>query len=201
MSQSNSRQMTHIRDFRWSVSEIAKAQFALQRHFGSDDPTIEMFDPSMQGKIRNFLSLATQDRIRRSFFEIKASDPAQNKEVDRQNLLQEAQILSQYGQQLVQMVGQYQMSSQKNPLLGSILRSLIGVQRDMAVSLARAFDQLHIEGKLPDFERLLNEEQQRAAGQQGLLATGANGGGLRGVAPGGLQQTMADLQEMALGVQ
>jgi len=204
MGQANSRQMTHIRDFRWSVSQIVCAQFTLQRHFGAADPTIGMFDDGVQQKIRKFMELAKPDRLRRSFFEVKASDPSANKEVDKANLLQQASILSQYGQQLMQMVGQYQMSKDKNPLMANILRSIMRAQHDMAVSLARAMDQLHLEGKLPDFERELQQEQQReqqAAHQQGIPAPGANGPGLGGGGGGGLRQIMAQLQQAGPQVQ
>jgi hypothetical protein len=163
-----------------------------------------MFDEGVQQKIRKFMELATPDRLRRSFFEVKASDPSANKEVDKANLLQQASILSQYGQQLMQMVGQYQMSKDKNPLMANILRSIMRAQHDMAVSLARAMDQLHLEGKLPDFERELQQEQQReqqAAHQQGIPAPGANGPGLGGGGGGGLRQIMAQLQQAGPQVQ
>lgn len=204
MGQANSRQATQIRDFRWSISQIARAQFTLQRTFGAEDPTIGMFDAPVQEQIRQFMEIATPDRLRRSFFEVKSSDPTSNREVDKANLLQEANILSQYGQQLIQLVGQYQMAEGKNPIMTGMLRSIMRVQHDMAVSLARAFDQLHLEGKLPDFERefeQLQQQQQQSAGQQRLPAPATNGRGVGGDGIGGLQRTMAQLQEMGTGLQ
>lgn len=196
MAQSNSRQMTHIRDFRWSVSEIAKSCFILQRRFGAEDPTIQMFEAPMVEKIGKFMEAATPDRLQRSFFEVKASDPSQNKEVDRQNLLQMAGTVSGYAQQTLQLAQQYQMAQGKNPLMEQILRKTLQMQYNTMVSLTRSFDQLQLEGELPNVARLIEEQQQQMASQQGVRAPASNGGGLRGPGGGGLGQIMAELQEM-----
>jgi len=184
MSEQNTRQNTNIRDVRQVAGRIAKSCFGMQRVWGPDDPTIAMFDDGIAEKIRAFFASATPDRMARSAFEIKASDPGANKEVSRANLLQMASILSQYSQQTMALAQQVQ--TMKNPLMQKLIPAILKMQREMAVSLAKEFDQLHLEGKLPDVERLLRESQQPAP-------PAPNGGGMGPIGGPGFMQGMAGL--------
>lgn len=195
MSERNTRQNTNIRDFRETASSVAKANFILQKTFNPSDPTIEMFDPDKQQKIRQFFAAATRDRLNRSFFEVRASDPGSNREVDRQNHLQMSQILSQYGTQVLGMAQQLQ--TVKNPLMQKVIMASAAMLHEMGLALASDFEMLHLEGKLPDLAKYYEEQQQQQQREQ--QQQGANGGGMGIPGTPAFQQGMAQLGQVSQG--
>ncbi len=168
LSESNQRQDTNIRDARQVLGSIARSALALQAAYDPDDPTIEMFTPEAQAQIRAAMQRATPSTLSRTFFKVEASNAGANKEVERQNHLQMAQILAQYGN-AVQQFGLQLANPQLNPAIRAIISETVKMQRWMATRLLRVFDEYDAEGVLPDVFRAL--------GQPGTPPTGMEGGG------------------------
>jgi hypothetical protein len=168
LSEGNQRQHTNIRDFRDSLSRVASSAMAFQRanDLKAEDPTIGFFNEEMQGKIRAALAAATPAQLMHSRFEVKTSDSGANQEVERSNLMQMAALLSQYGQQTLGMAAQLAKPN-LNPVIKETMLRTVAMQREMARQLLRAFDQLDMEEKVVDLERIFSEEQRRQQQQQG----------------------------------
>lgn len=184
LSESNQRQDTSIKDVRLALGRIAKMQLWMQRTFGHDDPTISTFPEEMQVQIRAALKLADPARLRAASLEVKISTAAANKDVQRANLMQLAQILSQYGG-FVQQSSVQLANPQLNPSLRLIMNDLIKMQRWMATRLLRAYDEHDAEGVLPDVTAAIERSipgggsgtkgPEPGVDQGGMEPRGANG--------------------------
>lgn len=182
LSESNQRQDTNIRDAREALSRIIKCAFGMQREYGgSDDPTIDMFPPDLAAKIRRGMELVSGEILKRSFFEVKASSAGSNKEVERANLLQMAQVLAQYGQAATQMATEL-ASPTLNAGIKQTMISVITMQRWMAARLLKAWDEADAEGELPDVIKALGFD---GGGGQGPTGQPVPGGPQRSVDLGG----------------
>lgn len=149
LQESNQRQDTNIRDVREVLSVIGRDCFYLQGRFGVDDPYLSVLDGKTAEQVRRALQFATTPGFDLTRFEVKASSAAGNKEVERQNLLQIASVLAQYGQSAQGMVVQL-VNPQLNPGLRQIMLDTLKMQKWMAARLLRAFDEYDAEGVLPN---------------------------------------------------
>ncbi len=166
LGESNERQGTNIRDFRESLSCIAKTCFLLQKTFQPDDPAIAFFAPKDQEKIRAALEYASPARTHLCPFEVRASSSQANKEVDRQNLMQMVGVLSTYYQQVTGM-SQQLLNPGINPGLRMILEDTVTSMATMAKRVLRAFDEIDPEKLIPDVQAAV---QSQIPGQWGSTA-------------------------------
>lgn len=191
LQESNQRQDTNIRDARVVLSEVSRTALILQRAYGGDDPSIQLFPDEMQKQIMAALQAATPDTLARCRFEVSASSAGVNKEIERMGLMQMATVLQQYGQ-VVHQLGQMLLDPKLNPSLRSMITQIIDMHRWMAGRLLRAFDEYDLEGILPDVAVALaagQQQQQQQPGQPGGPAqaapSGIPGPGGAGMEPGG----------------
>ena len=169
LTESNTRGMTNVRDFRQVLSGIGKTCTILERRYGrgAKDPALEQFSPQKQELILAALEGLTVDRTRRMNLETQASEAAMNRETRRLNLLQAANVVSQYGQQTLGLVKQ--LAVVKNPLMKVVIERILAMQHEMAQSVVAAFELDNLEEKVPDVRRLQEQlpAQPRRAGQAG----------------------------------
>jgi len=170
LSESNQRQDTNIRDARQVLGLIARTALAMQAAYQPDDPTIQLFTPEAQAQITAALQRATPEALSKTFFRVEASHAGANKEVERQNLLQMANILAQYGN-AVQQFGLQLANPQLNPAIRSLMSATVKMQRWMATRLLRAFDEYDAEGVLPNVFQALGQPEP------GTPPAGMEGGG------------------------
>lgn len=187
MQESNQRQDTNIRDVREVLSAIAKGSYSLQAHFGEDDPMIEFFPPVMQEQIRQAMQMARSGRLEQSHFEVKASSAGANAEVEKANLMTMAQLLERYGGQVQQLVTQL-ANPKLNPAIRMVINDTLTMQRWMAARVMRAYNELDVEGVLPDaraaIERIIPGGGRGT--QDNAEPVGQSGAG--GMEPGGAGQ-------------
>lgn len=177
LQESNQRQDTNIRDAREVLSAVAKASYMLQARFGrKDDPTIGYFPDKIQEQIRQALIMSTPQRVSQSQFEVKASTAGANKEVERQNLMALATVLAQYGQQAQQLV-QLLANPKVNQSIRLVANDVLSMHRWMAQRLLRAYDELDVEGVLPDVRTAIETTVPGGGRTTADLATGASAGG------------------------
>jgi hypothetical protein len=185
MSESNQRQDTNIRDARNVLTRVAKNHLMMQAAFGSDDPLITTFPEPLQSQVHEALKLATPQTMRYSAMCVKASDAGQNKEIARQNLMQLAGVVSNYGGAVQQMVMQL-VNPGLNPGIRSIMEQSLEMMKWMAARLLRAFDEYDAEGVLPDARAAIQAALQPNGAQPGA-AGGAQAPGAEGGVPGMVQ--------------
>lgn len=149
MQESNQRQDTNIRDARHVIGQVIDTCFRLQRAFQPQDPVIETFPQEVQDRIKRAMDMLMSGPAPRSLFVVKASNAAANSEMRRQSHIQMAQVLSQYGQSALQMATQL-ANPQLNPILRLVMNDILRMQKWMAGSLLRSFDELDAEGILPN---------------------------------------------------
>lgn len=190
MQEGNERQNTNIRDYREALAAVGKSCFILQRHFDPDDPAIAFFPKPEQDSIRAALQYATPDRVMLSPFEIRTSTSAMNKDVERQNLMQMAQVMNNYYGQINQMAQQL-LNPQLNAGLRMLMNDIVAGQKAIASRLLRAFDEMDPEGVLPDVSAAI--EKTIPGGSQGSGVIQPNS-----IQPGGSASTPAPLSRAGL---
>jgi hypothetical protein len=149
MQESNQRQDTNIRDVREVLSAIASLSSTQQAWFGANDPLIATFTEEDQVNIAKCLELFKQPEARYFRHEVKASDAGVNKEVERMNLMQSAQVINQYGQAVVQMVTQL-ANPTLNPAIKAITLSTASMMKFMAQRMLEQFDEFDAKEMVPD---------------------------------------------------
>lgn len=154
MAESNQRQDTNIRDVRMVLASIGRSSWILQRTFGSDDPVLETLSPETQAAVEAAFQDTSPGRDAIANFEVQASDAGANKEIARQNLMQMAQVMGQYGQSVVQMAAQL-ANPGLNPVIRNTMMATIGMMRGIAKELLVAFDEGELEELLPDVEKTI----------------------------------------------
>ncbi len=200
LSEGTQRQDTNIRDVRGVLSAVAKCCYIQQRAFGSDDPLIGTLPDKLKEQVQAALAAATPDRMRLAFFDAKVSDAGANKEVKKANLMNIAQVLGQYGQSVTQMSMQL-ANPGLNPIIRSVMMQTIEMQRAMAVTLLRAFDEMEMEDVLPDVENAITAAQ--SGGGQAAPGGGPGGnqggpqqGGSPSPGPGGVQSLLSNIASL-----
>lgn len=174
LSESNQRQDTNIRDVREVLSSVGKTSLLLQSLFGTDDETIDAFPAAMQEQIREALKV-TPSRIKTTKFTVKASEAGSNKEVEKQNLMQIAQVLSQYGQTTFQLAQQL-ANPQLNPSLRLLMGDIVAMHSWMAKRLLRGFGEFDGEEVLPDVAAAINATVPGGGnGTKGAVSEPGNG--------------------------
>ncbi len=160
LSESNTRQNTNIRLFRMALSGVGRTAAILDSEFGpANDPALKRYPPEMQERIMAAREILKKDgSLRRAAFEIRASDAAENREIERANLLQIVGVLTQYAQTAVGMAKEY--VSNKNPLMREIMMESIKMQRKLAAEAARKFGLLDMEDQIPDVGEAIEKQQQ-----------------------------------------
>lgn len=197
MQESNQRQDTNIRDVREVLSAIAKGSYSLQAHFGSDDPMIEFFPPAMQTQIHQAMVMARSGRLEQSHFEVKASSAGANAEIEKANLMTMAQVLERYGGQVQQLTAQL-ANPKLNPAIRLVINDTLAMQRWMAARVMRAYNELDVEGILPDakaaIERIMPGGGQGTQGNAESAVQSGEGGMDPGTAgPAGFSLTRENL--------
>jgi hypothetical protein len=187
LAEGNQRQHTNIRDFRYSFSRVARSTLLLQAMFGPDDPAIALMPPDDRQKVAEAIGALISygpQKLAISRFEVKASDPAHNKEVHKAALIELAQLVSQYGQATAQMAATLVENANLNPILRDVYSGLVSAQRDLMSQLVREFDMEELAQRFPDVVGLIKQQQQqqqqlqaRQASQQRLQGNGQAGAG------------------------
>lgn len=185
LQESNQRQDTNIRDVREVLSLVGRDCFYLQGLYGQDDKTLDSIDPKVAQKIKTALKFATSSGYNLAKFSIKSSSAGMNKEVERQNLLQIASVLAQYGQSAQSMVAQL-INPQLNPGLRQVMLETLQMQKWMAARLLRAFDEFDAEGVLPN---ALSAIEKALPGGTGGIQEEGDIEGLPGMDTGGSADT------------
>jgi hypothetical protein len=160
LSESNQRQDTNIRDIRQVLGAIGKLSFLLQREYGSNDPIIDMFPPSVASKIREGIGLATPTVLAHNYFKIEASNAGANAEAEKASLMQMAQVVGQYGQSVPQMA--QMLMTMENPIMRGLLLQTARMHKWMAAKLIRSMGEMDSDGLLPD---IVGAFSQGAQGQ------------------------------------
>lgn len=149
IQEGNERQHTNIRDFRQTLSAVIKTCFLLQKAFDPNDPVLEFYPADVRKGIEAALEYADETRTHLCRFEVRTSNAAMNKEVERQSLMQVSGTLNTlYGQTM--QAAQQLMNPQLNQGLRLVMNDIVQAQRQMAKRLISAFDELDPEGLLPD---------------------------------------------------
>lgn len=200
MQESNQRQDTNIKDVREVLSSVARSSFRLQAIYGQQDPLIECFTDEQKTQVVAALKFMASPKYRYVKFECKASNAGVNKEVERMNLNQTAQIINQYAQEVIQLSTQL-MNPQLNQSLRMIMNDIVKMQRWMAQRLLREFDEWDGAELLPNVAAAIEstvpggskgtEGAQEASGGPGPN-NGTNGGALPPVS----KQQLAQLSQM-----
>lgn len=185
MQESNTRQDTNIRDVRTVLSRIVQTASKLQATYGADDPFIDALPQAYQENVREVLQLFKGNTWRYINHSVKASDAGVNKEVRRNNLVQMAQVLGQYGQTIIQMSTQL-ANPGLNPVIKQTMIQVVEMSRWMAERLSREFEEPDVTDLLPDLAATLG-----AGG-----AANANPGGPAGTLPAVPPQLLAQLSQM-----
>lgn len=188
MQEGNQRQDTNIRDVRESLSRIAATHSKLEAELGSDsDPMISLMPSKMQPLIKEAFAFLRGPGGHLVRHEIKASDAGVNKEVERANLMQMANVLGQYGQTTIQMAAQLS-NPQLNPSLRLIMNDVVHMQKWLATRMAREFDEFDLEEVMPDVDAAI--EASIPGGGRGTTQTaqssdqpGMDGGSASGALP------------------
>lgn len=161
MQESNQRQDTNIRDVRDSLALIASCSSMQQAEFGRDDPFIDTFSDEDKEAIQAAMVYMRKPTARYIRHEVKASDAGVNKEIERQNLMQCAQLIGQYGQSATQL-----LTAIINPTLNPALRAMAmytaQAQEWMMKRLLQQFDEAEAKEILPDVQRALAAGQQQS---------------------------------------
>lgn len=205
ISESNQRQDTNIKDVREVMGEIAKKCFTLQSMYNPNDPMIDAYPPEQAEQIKRGLRLIGPDLLRSRYFEIKPSDAGANSEVAKANTLQLAQVLNQYGSQVLQMAPTL-INMPPSPVQ-QIFMDTVRMQRWMAIRLMRVMGEYDAESIIPDIERTLTGGSP--AGMEGLppeatgggpqgIQSGASGGPSAGTVGAPNQQMLAQLANLSL---
>lgn len=185
LTESNTRGMTNVRDFRQVISGIGKTCMILERQYGrkAKDPVLEQFSPEKRELILAAIEGHTVERVRRKItlnLATQASEAAMNRETRRLNLLQAANVVQQYGQQTLGLTKQ--LATMENPLMKTLIERLLAMQHEMAQSVVSAFELDNLEEKIPDVGKIkqqLSAQSRRAgppggaAGQPGLAPAAA----------------------------
>lgn len=184
MQEGNQRSDTNLRDLREAVSSVGRISTYLQAFLGSDDPFIDSLSKETSAQVRQALELINSSQGRFIRLEVKTSSAGANKEVERQNLLQIAQILGQYGAQVQQMATQL-ANPQINPSLRLIMNDVAEMQKWMATRLLRQFDEFDAAEVLPDVSSAIEatvpggsrgtRKALPGSGQEGMEPRGPNG--------------------------
>lgn len=184
MQEGNQRQDTNLKDVRETLSCIGSTACQLQATLGTDDPFIATLPLETQQQIKQVFDIIKSDAGRFMRLEIKTSSAGSNKEVERQNLLQIAGLLAQYGGQVTQMAAQL-ANPGLNPTLRFVMNDVVKMQKWMAQRLLRQFDEFDAAEVLPDVAAAIeasipggargSKEATLPAGQGGMV-NGATGG-------------------------
>lgn len=134
------------------------------------------FEPSYFNKIGETHARAIQDASRGGlYYDLSASDASSNREIDRQSLLQMANVMASYYQRIVEAS---QLVSQVGPdtPMGKTLVMVLDGARDLAGRLLFAFDIGDRDRLLPDLRQALGQgaggetaEPVRESELEGLL--------------------------------
>jgi|HubBroStandDraft_1064217.scaffolds.fasta_scaffold00148_9 hypothetical protein len=202
MQEGNQRQDTNIRDLRAVMSCIAQGSTFLQAHYGADDPLIDTLPDGAPDAVRQALKFFTSDKARYMYFECKPSDAGVNKEVEKANLMQMAQVLGQYGTTVQQMMPEL-LNPQISPGIRLVMNDIIKMHSWMAKRILKQFDEWDAVEVLPDvaaaIERVIpggsqgTEEISKQTGTGGLGQQGGPSGGLPPVS----RQQLANLASLS----
>lgn len=197
VQEGNQRQDTNMRDVRMVLAAIGKQAMRLQASFGQDDPFIQTFDQDVQQQIRAALQYFNSDAARYANFQVKASDAGVNKEIDRMNLMQTAQVLSNYGGTVQQLAVQL-LNPQLNPGLRMIINDLVKMQRWMAERLLKTFDEWDAVEELPDVAAAIEQIIPGGSRSTQDLRAAAQSDGMDLAPPSGAASALSGQQLQAL---
>jgi hypothetical protein len=175
LAEGNQRQDTNMRDVREALGGIALCSSRLQAAFDPNDPLIDTLPESAQDGARAALQWIASDKAKYLRLEVKASNAGANREVERQNLMSIAGVLSQYGAQ-VQQMSQQLLNPQLNPGLRLIMNQIVRMQSGMARRLLKAFDQWDAIDEIPDVQQAIERFMPNVPGATDGLRAGAGGG-------------------------
>ncbi len=164
LSEGNQRLDIFIRRLRYPFHRVANTTMACYQNFNP-----EYFDQFGEkgGQIRQALSAGS--RGGKLLYDISASEASSNREIDRQNLLQMANVIGPYYQQIIQLTQLLSQTPPESPIYQTGVMVLDGA-RDLANRLLFAFNVGDRARIVPDIGKLL-------AGGAGANA-GADAGGL-----------------------
>lgn len=156
LSESNTRQQTNIRDVREVIGATTASALNLQVDLLPDDPILQTFpDEQADGVRAAFEWIKKLPPGHLNYIGLEASNSGVNKEWERQNLLQIAAILSQYGSVVQQYAGTLQ-DPDLNPIVRSVMTKVIEMHKWMSERLMKAFDEYDTKDVLPDLVAILN---------------------------------------------
>lgn len=215
MAEGNQRQDTNIRDVRSVAGAIICKNSILQATYGGlEDPVIETLPDKYQDDVRQAIRYFQTDKGRFVRHEVKASDAGVNKEVERMNLVQTAQIVGQYTQ-VVQQMAQQMLDPGLNAGMRTLMTDIVEMHRWMATRLMREFDEADAAELLPDMQAALSAggiqpnagpnasaiqpgQPGQQPGQPGQLGGPAQPGG-PGAGPGAAPQPVPGIGGPGLG--
>lgn len=186
LAESNQRQDTNMRDVREALGGIALVSARLQASIQPNDPLIDTLPKSSQDGARAALRYIASDKARYLRLEVKASNAGANKDIERQNLMNIAGVINQYGAS-VQQMGTQLLNPGLNPGLRLLMNGVIRMQRGMAIRLLKAFDQWDAVDDLPDLTEALRRTLPNVPGATEGLEAGGAAQPPQPVQPGGAQ--------------
>lgn len=173
LQEGNQRQDTNIRDVRNALSRIGCLSSMLQATYGQDDPYIRTLAPDDQTAVRQVFSMLRSDTGNYVRLQVKTSDAGVNKQVERANLMQIAQLLGTYGQTVIAMAQQLARKD-LNPSIRMIMNEVVVMQKWLATRLLREFDEHDAESIVPDLGAAI--EASIPGGSSGAPRPGASAG-------------------------
>lgn len=190
MQEGNQRQDTNIRDARLVIGGVLDTAYRLQLAFNPSDSVLDSFPLETKNLVIKAMGRSSQNQRgpQRNLFLVQASSAAQNQEVKRQNLIQMANVLGQYGQSTIQLSMQLANPS-LNPALRMIMNDIVRMQKWLAGETLKAFDELDVEGVLPDVAAALNQTSPGSGGGTKETIQAASGQGMDLGAGGGAEET------------
>lgn len=163
MSESNQRQNTNIRDFRLFLGEVAKDCFILQKNLNPMDPTLEQLPQGLRQQAQQALSLP-DDQWARVIFDVRMSDSAANREIEKANVLTMANVVSQF---ISQSQGLVNMMYSQNPVLQQLGVGAAQMGYSSMRTLLKEFDMNDLVEDLPNVSETFRAVQQQQHSQGG----------------------------------